>query len=58
MGLMCTRWKSHISELMLLYEHPVGPGMTTGEVFNNPHAVDSIATVLVLLYLISPHKKS
>ena len=43
MGLMCTKLKSHMSELMLLYGHPVGPGMTTGcGVFNNPHAVDSV----------------
>ena len=33
-----------MSELMLLYEHPVGPGMTTGLwSFYDPHAVDSIA---------------
>ena len=29
-GLICTKFKSHISEMMLLYGHPVGPGMTTG----------------------------
>ena len=40
---MYTRWKSHTSELMLLYGHPVAPGMTQAcGVFNNPHAVDSI----------------
>ena len=29
-GLMCTKLKSHMSELMLLYGHPIGLGMTTG----------------------------
>ena len=44
MGLMCTKLKSRMSELMLLYGHPVGPGMTTGLwSSNNPHAVDSMA---------------
>ena len=38
-----------MSELMLLYEHPVGPGMTTGLwSFNNPHAVDSIAASFIV----------
>ena len=37
-------------ELMLLYEHPVGPGMSCGA-FYHRHAVDSIAagsSVIVL----------
>ena len=43
-GLMCTKLKRHMPELMLLYRHPVGPGMTTGlRSFNNPHVVDSFA---------------
>ena len=55
MGLMCTKSKSHMSGLMLLYGHPVGPGMATGLLsFNDPHAVVPLRLVLVLKYLVSP----
>ena len=52
---MYIKLKSHMSGLMLLYGHPVGPRTTKAcQAFNNPYAADSVTANLVSQYLISP----
>ena len=63
MGLMCTKLKSHMSKLMLLYGYPIGPGMTLPNWSRDDNRLVEILTihmlltplqlVLVLQYLIS-----